>query len=174
MIRSSLRDFALQTPVITPGLERNAPRTELCACDPASDQQSGKTWTNVETRGPARSAGYVSPNRSSPCGVCVAAKAGGNRTGALAKAYMGRKRWAVPHVAFAIKSSSEGWIACYDTYSVGTAENFPSCNPGWSPSPRNVLALANRPYFAARVIMNRGWRYANALQKDQRRTDRPR
>jgi len=40
IIRSSLRDFALQTAVATPGLERNAPRTELCACDPALDQQS--------------------------------------------------------------------------------------------------------------------------------------
>src|SRR6267154_355888 len=40
MIRSSLRDFALQTAVATPGLERNAPRTGLCAGDPALDQQS--------------------------------------------------------------------------------------------------------------------------------------
>jgi len=42
IIRSSLRDFAIQTAVTTPGLEGNAPRTELCACDPALDQQSGK------------------------------------------------------------------------------------------------------------------------------------
>src|SRR6266571_2352326 len=49
IIRSSLRDFALQTAVATPGLERNAPRTELCACDPALDQQSGKAGTNVAT-----------------------------------------------------------------------------------------------------------------------------
>src|SRR5882762_8065283 len=50
-IRSSLRDFALQTAVTTPGLERNAPRTELRACYPALDQQSGKAGTNVETPG---------------------------------------------------------------------------------------------------------------------------
>ena len=35
IIRSSLRDFTLQTAVATPGLERNAHRTEPCACDPA-------------------------------------------------------------------------------------------------------------------------------------------
>src|SRR5260370_20112838 len=40
IIRSSLRDFALQTAVTTPGLESNAPSTELCACDLALDQQS--------------------------------------------------------------------------------------------------------------------------------------
>jgi hypothetical protein len=51
MIRSSLRDFALQTAVTTPGPERNAPSTGLCACDPALDQQSaaprravGQSW----------------------------------------------------------------------------------------------------------------------------------
>src|SRR5216683_4381984 len=56
IIRSSLRDFALQTAVATPGLERNAPRTELCACDPDLDQQSaaprravGQSRENVET-----------------------------------------------------------------------------------------------------------------------------
>src|SRR5882757_9593686 len=41
IIRSSLRDFARQTAVAARGLEGNAPRTELCACDPALDQQSG-------------------------------------------------------------------------------------------------------------------------------------
>jgi len=51
IVRSSLRDFALQTAVTTPGLERNAPSTELCACDPALDQQSGKAVTYVETPG---------------------------------------------------------------------------------------------------------------------------
>src|SRR3981189_229955 len=30
------------------GLERNAPSTELSACDPALDQQSGKAGTNVD------------------------------------------------------------------------------------------------------------------------------
>ena len=40
IIRSSLRDFALQTAVASPGLERNAPRTEACACDPAVIQPS--------------------------------------------------------------------------------------------------------------------------------------
>src|SRR5258707_12413990 len=40
IIRPSLRDFALQTAVTTPGLDRNAPSTRLCACDPALDQQS--------------------------------------------------------------------------------------------------------------------------------------
>jgi len=39
MIRSSLQDFALQTAVITPGLARNAPSTELRACDPDLDQR---------------------------------------------------------------------------------------------------------------------------------------
>src|SRR5258708_3701046 len=48
-IRSSLRDFALQTAVATPGLERNAPRTEPCGCDPALIQPPGKAGTNVET-----------------------------------------------------------------------------------------------------------------------------
>src|SRR5882762_12036788 len=48
IIRASLRDFALQTAVTTPGPERNAPSTGLCACDPALDQQSGKAGTNVE------------------------------------------------------------------------------------------------------------------------------
>src|ERR1700704_1890655 len=61
-IRSSLRDFALQTAVTTPGLERNAPSTEVCAFDPALDQQSGKAGTNVETPeyGIFRSVCYVS------------------------------------------------------------------------------------------------------------------
>src|SRR5258708_38737344 len=48
-IRSSLRDFALQTAVATPGLDRNAPRTEPCACDPALIQPSGKPGTYVGT-----------------------------------------------------------------------------------------------------------------------------
>src|SRR6266851_2039507 len=72
MIRSSLRDFALQTAVATPGLERNAPRTELCDCDPALDQQSrcapacrgGKAGTNVET--PER----VRPRRAVHFNLC--------------------------------------------------------------------------------------------------------
>src|SRR5882724_4702267 len=53
IIRSSLRDFTLQTAVATRGRERNAASTELCACDPALDQQSGKAGTNVETQGTA-------------------------------------------------------------------------------------------------------------------------
>jgi hypothetical protein len=57
IIRSSLRDFALQIAVATPGLERNAPRTELCDLDPALDQQPGKAGTNVETPGYGPQAG---------------------------------------------------------------------------------------------------------------------
>src|SRR5712671_5823243 len=60
IIRPSLRDFTLQTAVATPGLERNASSTELCACDPALDQQSGKAGTNVGT--PER----VRPRRAVP------------------------------------------------------------------------------------------------------------
>src|ERR1700720_4369063 len=61
IIRSSLRDFALQTAVTTPGLERNAPSTELCACDPALDQQSGKAGTNIETPGHTAEARALRP-----------------------------------------------------------------------------------------------------------------
>ena len=48
IIRSSLRDFTLQTAVATPGLERNAPRTEPCASDPALISRPGKAWKNVK------------------------------------------------------------------------------------------------------------------------------
>src|SRR6266700_3306695 len=58
IFRSSLRDFALQTAVATPGRERNAPRTELCDCDPALDRQSGKAGTNVETPNPGLRPGF--------------------------------------------------------------------------------------------------------------------
>src|SRR6266700_6782576 len=42
------------------GWIRNAPRTGLCACDPALDQQSGKAGTNVETPDPGLRPGLSS------------------------------------------------------------------------------------------------------------------
>ena len=48
IIRSSLRDFTQQTAVATPGLERNVPPTEPCACDPALISRPGKAWARLK------------------------------------------------------------------------------------------------------------------------------
>src|SRR6267154_5916069 len=60
IIRSSLRDFALQAAMTTPGLERMHLVPNCVPLIPALDQQSGKAGTNVETPDPGLRPGLSS------------------------------------------------------------------------------------------------------------------